>query len=144
MKAQGISKYGLPVLAYVLLAGCGSLGSQPQHPPVKSEDMLGAWVLQSVGGNPPSTVNIKSWQITFSTNQQWVCAGEMSGTSGGVKVSGSGTWKITSGTLEYTAGDNKGRSLPAIQDGTLTLSPDPVIMPDGGKTQTVTTYKREN
>jgi hypothetical protein len=131
------------VFVCVLLVGCTSLGHKAQDPPINTKDLSGTWVLETVGGKPPGAVNIKSWRIKFSTNEQWTYSGEMTERFGGMQLSGSGSWKISSGSLEYTAGNNKGRSIPTIQDGTLTLSPDPVVMPDG-KSPIVTTYKKTN
>jgi len=131
---------GLNLLLCVLLVGCTSGDNRAS---IEEKDLAGAWVLETVGGSPPSTVNIKSWRINFSANQKWTYSGEMTGPFGGAQVSGSGTWTISAVVLEYTAGNNKGQSIVTIQNGTLTLSPDPVIMPDG-KTPTVTKYRRAN
>jgi hypothetical protein len=135
------------IFACALLVGCTGLDNRAQDPPISPKDLSGAWILETVGGKPPGAVNLKSWRITFSTNQfstnqQWNYSGEMTERFGGMQVSGSGSWKISSGVLEYTAGANTGRSIPKIRDRTLTLSPDPVVMPDG-KTPVVTTYKLE-
>ena len=98
-------------------------------------------MLETAGGDPPTTINIKSWRITFSANHQWTYSDEMTDKFAGMRLNGSGTWEIKSGVLEYTAGTNKGRSTPTIRQQTLTLSPDPVVML-GGKTPMVTTYSK--
>ena len=61
---------------------------------------------------------------------------------GELRVNGSGSWKIVSGELEYTAGSNKGRSKLTIAKDILTLTPDPVVTMPGGKASAVTTYKK--
>jgi hypothetical protein len=125
--------------AIVFLAFAGTfVGSQR---PIGPRDLDGPWDLETVAGKPANSINIQTWRITFSASQQWTYFGEMTERFGGMRLSGSGTWKIVSGELEYTAGENKGRSNVMIKNGVLTLSPDPVVMPDG-KTPAVTTYKR--
>ncbi len=109
---------------------------------VGPKELEGTWILETVAGKPPGLVNIKTWRITFSANQQWTYGGEMDGPFGGVSVNGSGSWKIVSDELDYTAGDNKGRSKLTIGKGILTLTPDPVVSMPGGKTSAVTTYKK--
>lgn len=101
----------------------------------------GTWILETVAGKPPVSSNVKTWRINFAANHQWTYSGEMAGVFDGTRVNGSGTWEIVSGALDYTAGSNKGTSKLTIKNGTLTLTPDPVIMP-GGKTPAETTYKR--
>ena len=108
---------------------------------IAAKDVAGVWILETAAGQPPASVNIKTWRIDFSADGKWTYAGEMTGQFGGVRVNGSGSWKIVSDALEYTAGDNKGSSKPTIKNGILTLSPDPVVTP-GGKTPVVTTYRR--
>jgi hypothetical protein len=106
---------------------------------IQRKDILGAWVLETIGGGPPGASNIKSWMIVFFANNQWTYAGEMTGIFAGLQVNGSGTWEISLGVLDYTVEGDKGRSMAAIRERILTLSPDPVIVPDG-KTPVVTTY----
>jgi hypothetical protein len=124
-----------------LVVSSARLGKSAEEASIRANDLLGTWVLETVGGDPPATINIKSWQIAFSTNHQWTYSGDMTGRFAGMQLNGSGTWEISSGVLEYTAGANKGRSKPTIRQRTLTLSPDPVVMPDG-KRPVVTTYKQ--
>jgi hypothetical protein len=131
------------VLLCFLVVGCTRPGKSAEDASIRADDLLGTWLLETVGGDPPGTINIKSWRIVFSTNQQWTYSGEMTGKFAGMHLNGSGTWKVSSGVLEYTAGENKGRLTPTIRQRILTLSPDPVVMPDG-KTPVVTTYKHAN
>ena len=131
------------VLLCFLVGGCARLGKSAGDASTRADDLLGTWVLETVGGDPPATINMRSWRIVFSTNHQWTYSGEMTGKFAGMEVNGSGTWKISSGVLEYTAGENKGQSTPTIRQRILTLSPDPVVMPDG-KTPVFTTYRRAN
>jgi hypothetical protein len=122
---------------------CARLGKSAEEASIRANDLLGTWVLETVGGEPPATINIKSWRIVFSTNHQRTYSGEMTGKFAGMQLNGSGAWEISSGVLEYTAGESKGQLTPTIRQRILTLSPDPVIMPDG-KTPVVTTYKHAN
>jgi hypothetical protein len=135
-----VCRSGLNIVVCALLVGCTSL-DRAQDLAISPKDLSGAWILETVGGKLPGAVNIKSWRISFSINQQWNYSGEMTERFGGMQLSGSGSWRISSGVLEYTAGANKGRCIPTIRNRTLTLSPDPVVMPDG-KTPTMTTYKK--
>jgi hypothetical protein len=108
---------------------------------IHANDMLGTWALETVGGGPPGASNIKSWQIVFSADNQWTYSGEMTGTFAGMQVNGSGTWGVISGVLDYSVEGSEGRSTATIRERILTLTPDPVIMPDG-KTAAVTTYRQ--
>jgi hypothetical protein len=126
-----------------LVVSCARLGKSEEDASLRANDLVGTWVLETVGGDPPATINIKSWRIVFSANHQWTYSGEMTGRFAGMQLNGSGAWEISSGVLEYTAGANKGRSTPTIRQRILTLSPDPVVMPDGKK-PAVTTYKTKH
>jgi hypothetical protein len=74
-----------------------------------SPSLVGAWHLKSVGGKDPTTISIKSWQIEFREQGNWVYSGAMTGEYEGTKLSGSGTWLLKGSELDYTAGSNKGR-----------------------------------
>ena len=115
--------------------------AQPQQA-VGSKDITGTWILETVAGKPPGSINIKTWRISFTANQQWTYGGEMNEKFGGMKLSGSGSWKIIANELEYAAGSNKGRSKLRIDNGVLILTPDPVVTMPGGKFPAVTTYKK--
>jgi hypothetical protein len=110
---------------------------------ITPEDLTGTWILQTVAGKPPSSVNIKAWEVSFSAARRWIYGGEMDERFGGMKMSGSGLWKIVDNELDYTAEDNKGKSKMSIMDGVLTLIPDPVVTMPGGKPRAVTTYKKK-
>src|SRR6185369_14263158 len=103
------------ILLCLLAAGYTQLCKTADGASIRGDDLLGTWVLETVGGKPPATINIKSWRIVFSTNHRWTYSGEMTGNFAGMQVNGSGTWAISSGVLEYTAGANKGRSTPTIR-----------------------------
>jgi hypothetical protein len=85
---------------------------------------------------------MKTWRVNFLPNKQWSFSGTMNENFGGMAVNGEGTWSLVSGELEYTAGSNHGRTKLAIAEGILTLSPDPIIRPDG-KTPAVATYRQQ-
>jgi len=128
-------------LALMLLVVCASRGHIIAADSIDAKDLLGSWVLETAGGEPPSVLAIKSWRINFSADQRWTYAGEMTGRFAGMQLRGSGEWRINSTLPEYSAGANKGQSKVIIRDRLLTLSPDPVVMPEG-KTRVVPTYKR--
>jgi hypothetical protein len=128
------------LFAVLLLFGCGHRIAGDS---TDAKDILGSWVLETVGGVPPSAVAIKEWRISFSADKKWAYSGEMTGRFAGTQLSGSGQLKLRSDVLLYSAGANKGESKVTVKDKILTLSPDPIVMPDG-KTPAVTTYKRSS
>ena len=127
------------VLICLTLVGCTS--TRPLQPITDPNNLSGSWVLETVNGRPPKTVNIASWRISFATNRHWTFGGEMAGRFQGMQINGSGSWDIESGILQWVAENRKGQSKATIQGAILTLSPDPVITP-GGKSPAVTTYRR--
>jgi hypothetical protein len=127
--------------AALLLVACASRGHIVAADSIDAKDLPGPWVLETAGGESPGVLAIKSWRINFSGDQRWTYAGEMTGRFAGMQVRGSGEWRINSNLLEYSAGANKGQSKVIIHDRLLTLSPDPVVMPEG-KTRVVTTYRK--
>ena len=105
--------------------------------------LIGSWVLEGTNGSDPSSLNIKEWQITFHEGGRWTYGGETTPSSGGLRVSGDGTWKIqASNQLEYTAGGARGTSQITMQSGKLILSPDPVITLPGGNGVVRASYRR--
>ena len=134
---------GAAALIFAALTTCQSFKPESVAP-IQPNDVYGAWVLKTINGLPPSNLQIKDWRIDFLTNQHWTYSGEMTGHFTGMKLSGEGSWRIqsdSSGSLEYTAGENSGRSTITLRNGLLRLSPDPVIVQDG-KNPVTTTYKR--
>src|ERR1700676_3039593 len=84
------------VLLCFLVVSCARLGKSAEaDASIRANDLLGTWVLETVGGDPPATINIKSWRIVFSTNHQWTYSGEMTGKFAGMQLNGSGTWEIS-------------------------------------------------
>ncbi|HJZ97893.1 MAG TPA: lipocalin family protein [Candidatus Solibacter sp.] len=139
-------------LAVVTLLGCwacggGSSGRKTEAPakteaPRLSQDaLIGKWRLESIEGKPPTSEDIETWTVEFKPDGNWSYTGQMTQRFARMPLGGAGTWKLNSGVLEYSSGNNKGRSTVTLGDG-LTLSPDPVIAPDGGKYRVVTVYKR--
>ncbi|HEX3742427.1 MAG TPA: hypothetical protein VHW09_00790 [Bryobacteraceae bacterium] len=120
--------------AIVLLGIAAAHGEQ-------NEMLVSAWELKTVADHPPSTLNIKFWNIQFGRDGNWSFSGEMMGRYEGMKLAGHGTWSTEQSQLSYTAGSNHGRSEFTIKNGVLTLSPDPVVRPDG-KTPVTATYRR--
>ena len=124
MKLKG----ALPILV-ILIVSC-SLVACRTSPPTKAADarnLVAGWKLSTVSGQSPAALNIKSWRIEFLTEGNWNYSGEMTGVFEGMKVKGSGTWLVREDQLEYTAGDNKGKTTVHLEGDSLLLSPDPVI-----------------
>jgi hypothetical protein len=114
-------------------------GGVAQQPP--STPLIGTWILKTVAGRPPATINIKSWQISFSADGTWKYSGDMMGPFDGTHLQGSGSWTLKDGILSYTAGSNQGNSKATVKARVLSLSPDPVVKP-GGKTDVDTEYQK--
>jgi hypothetical protein len=128
-----VGSWRLPAATILLIVAAGRAG--------QNERVVATWELKSVAGRAPETLNIKSWEIAFRRGGRWTYSGEMKGPYEGLKLSGDGTWKTEGAQIRYAAGDNQGQSEFMIEKNVLTLSPDPVVMPDG-KTHAATTYQR--
>ena len=120
--------------ATVLLVAAAGRGQQ-------NEILVATWELKSVAAHPPSALNIRSWKIAFGRDGRWTYSGEMMGRFDGMKLRGDGSWNTKGRRLSYTAGANHGETEFTIKNDFLTLSPDPVVMPDG-KTRVTTTYQK--
>jgi hypothetical protein len=140
-RSGGVHDMRSAFFVFLLLVVCATHSHIIAADSIDTKDLLGAWVLETVGGQPPGVFAIRSWRINFSPDQRWTYAGEMTGRFAGMQLRGSGEWRLNSTLLEYSAGANKGQSKVIIRDGSLTLTPDPVVMPEG-KTRVVTTYQR--
>ena len=125
---------GILLLAFLLLVRIGITAQL-------SSALVGKWALRTVAGRPPSTINIKAWEISFSPNGKWKYSGEMTGSFAGMRVEGSGSWTVKNDILSYSAGATHGTCKIAIKARALSFSPDPVLMPDG-KTPVNTEYER--
>lgn len=120
----------------------GVAWAQPTKQSVSTADVTGAWILDTVAGSAPDSINVKRWRINLAANGQWTYSVEMNEKYSGKRLDGSGSWKIVSGESEYTADGIKVKSRLMIRDGKLTLSPDPVVAMPGGHPAVMTTYKR--
>jgi hypothetical protein len=113
-----------------------------QSPAAETFTLVGTWSLASVNGAPISTQQLKSHQVHFVEDGTWTFTSEMTGRYEGMHLEGSGTWKFSEATLEYTAGANSGVSTATMDASTLTLDPDPVISPSAGTEKARTSYGR--
>jgi hypothetical protein len=132
------------LLCVLTLLGCGTSGNKAtRNLDVPSQDaLIGKWRLESIEGKPPTSEDIETWTVEFKPDGNWRYTGQMTQRFMRMPLSGSGSWKLSSGVLEFSStGNNSGRSNVTLGDS-LTLSPDPVIAPDGGKKHVVTVYKR--
>ena len=85
----------------------------------------GTWILNNVGGQvPPLALHI----IRVAPNDTWKSESLLVHKGGGyTEVSGGGEWKIRDGTLQYTAGDNSGRTGIQLIDDRMILAKDPML-----------------
>ena len=90
-----------------------------------------AWKLVETDKGLPSKMFIKEYKMTFLPDGNWSFNSELTGKYAGMKMNGSGTWRVKEETLIYTAGDNSGKSQIEIKDGILRLNPDPVVVFNG-------------
>jgi hypothetical protein len=128
--------------AFLLLAVCASPGYIVAADSTDANSLLGSWVLETVDGEPPADLAIKSWQINFSADHKWTYGGELTEKFPGMQLRGAGEWKINAAMLEYSAGGDKGQSRVSFRDKLLILTPDPVVVIPKSKTRVVTIYKR--
>lgn len=129
------------ILLTVLFAVCVSGCNESAQTPASAGGVAGRWRLQSVADGTPSAVNIKQYEAEFLSDGTWRYEATMAGPFVGTRMKCSGTWKLDGPVLEYSAGDNTGRTRVTISGRVLTFSPDPVVMPDG-KTPVTTRYER--
>ncbi len=115
-------------ISILLVAGLRTDASSRLLP---SANLLGTWKLKAVGGKDPATIAIKSWQVEFREQGNWIYSGSMTGKWEGMKLSGSGTWPLQGNHLESTAGVNTGKATVHIDNDSLVLSPDPVVRLNG-------------
>lgn len=120
-----------------------SVQRQEGEPPKTARDqILGAWQLQTINGQSPISQNIESYQVQFLNDNTWSYSAKMGGVYQGMEMKGSGTWELNSDTLQYVAGANHGQCKVTLRNDLLTVSPDPVISPNG-KEAAVTIYARK-
>ena len=130
---------------FIFVAACGARTDDHMFEISGNEvPLTGAWELVQIGSDPPSSSNIQSWVVTIDKDHKWHYEATMSGPWDGMRLLGDGTWKLSSGGFEYTAGVNRGTSRLDVSDTTLVLSPDPVITLPGGKGSVDCTYKRRS
>ena len=130
------------VSAALLLLGCNGFVGEAEVKPAANQSLVGDWSLATVNSAEPATINIQRWQVSFRSDGTWSYEGEMSGSFAGMKVRGQGTWRTTGKTLEYTAGDQHGKSSFSLVNGQLALNPDPVLAAPGGRTSVSSAYNK--
>jgi len=120
-------------ISILLVAGLGVMSQRTDASSrvLPSANLLGTWKLKAVGGKDPATIAIKSWQVEFREQGNWIYSGSMTGKWEGMKLSGSGKWSLQGNHLEYTAGVNTGKATVHINNDSLVLSPDPVVRLNG-------------
>ena len=119
----------------LVLPGCGS------DDKARSEDLIGKWRLVRAGGQPPAAVAIKSQSIDIMSDGTWVSVIEMQGPFTGMSMEGGGNWSIADGVVNYTSGDNAGKSHARLKSGRLVLDPDFSIR-KGGTQEVSGEYER--
>lgn len=120
-------------ISILLVAGLGAMSQRTDASArvLPSANLLGTWKLKAVGGKDSATIAIKSWQVEFREQGNWIYSGSMTGKWEGMKLSGSWTWLLQGNRLEYTAGANTGKATVHIDNDSLVLSPDPVVRLNG-------------
>src|SRR5258708_2190610 len=86
------------------LSGCGS-SQHPSHTPIQAmrfEELVGKWHLVRVGGELPSSMNIKSLKIDIARDGTWISEIEMQGQFAGMSMKGGGKWSLADGIVTYT------------------------------------------
>lgn len=97
--------------------------------PVDSKLLIGSWQLQTVDGKPPQSINVEEYTMTFSAEGKWMYTMATAGNFGGMTMEGDGTWQYAAGVIECAGGNNLiHRSKVGLQDGILTLDPDPLFV----------------
>jgi len=91
-------------ISILLVAGLGAMSQRTDASSrvLPSANLLGTWQLKAVGGKDPATIAIKSWQVEFREQGNWIYSGSMTGKWEGMKLGGSGTWSVQGNHLEYT------------------------------------------
>ena len=138
-----MQRFSLFILLIAFIVGCrGYQSVSSSTANLTDKEIVGAWNLKTVSGGAPSKINIKSLQAEFSADGKWSYSVSMTGQYEGMELKGSGTYKLSGNELEYTAGENNGKSQVQIKNGLLVFSPDPVVKPNGGKDDVDTEYER--
>ena len=123
----------------LILFGCAT---SPVKPTPAAIPIQGTWVLREAGGAPPERIGVGSLQIEFRSDGTTHVETTMTGAFEGMRMNGSGTWRLTDSTLTWITGDNSGTSRVALLGDSLTLEPDPVLVQPGGKGPINTRYAR--
>src|SRR4029077_16633288 len=113
---------GAALVAIFLFVTCdgfiGEVGIKSSAKP----SLLGDWTLASVNHNPPSSVQVEAWSITFNPDGTFRYRRSLTGASAGLRVVCHGTWKLTSpGRIEFTVGNNRSRCTLEMRGEELSL-----------------------
>jgi hypothetical protein len=122
------------IICWILAGGYGCSSGKPSSPaeqPVRLDDLVGKWRLVGVGGQPPAAFGFKSLQIELAADGTWTSQIEMQGQFAGMSMKGGGKWSLADGAVNYTSGDNSGKSRVRLASGRLVLDPDFTIRKDG-------------
>ncbi len=98
--------------------------------------VVGTWRLNLIGEEVPSSIGLNSHEMTIHPDGTWTGRSTMFGTT----VEFGGKWSIDKdGAIEYTAGDNSGKTRFNLENQSLVLHRDFVLAGDRK-----TTYQRKN
>src|SRR5215831_16124697 len=119
--------FGLSLGVLTLLGCSADSNKAARNPEAPNRDaLIGKWRLESIDGQPPASQDIRTWSVEFKPDGKWSYFAQMTERFANMPLTGSGTWKLSSGVLECNTADIHGRSTVTLADS-LTLSPDPVI-----------------
>jgi len=104
-------------------------------------DLQGSWTLTVANGADPAQLNIGSHVANFKADGTWFFQSSMIGPYDGLRLNGSGEWRLEGTVLHCTAGDNSRTCDIALVGKRLTFSPDPLLV-DNNKEPISTEYER--
>jgi hypothetical protein len=86
--------------------------------------LVGKWRLVRAGGKAPPEYAIRSQEIDLSADGTWTSKIDGAGPLDGMTMRGGGKWSVADGVVNFTNGQESGKSRMTLSEGRLTLDPD--------------------
>jgi hypothetical protein len=140
-----ISRAFLACFGVVICCSCNSdkPSSEAGVSGMRSEDLVGKWKLVKADGRPLGELSLKLQEIDLAADGTWASNIAFGGQMDGMTMKGGGKWSLDGGVINYTNGQESGKSKVTMNGGKLTLDPDFHLRKnDGSKAPLVGEYER--